>query len=184
MHFGMALSPWVPLASPSQVGSLCNLAFTVIDRVLPPFQLILTPVCSISFQSRPETTFSLPLLVLGSSDLFLPGINCRASCQGHRIYNTNASSSSQALGRNFSLAYGDGSTVQGDQFRDSVTIANLTVKHTFLTHPAYSSLTCILPGDKSNSRRSKPVFVGFRYRQVSSRWSNGNGIPTNFRVWS
>lgn len=62
----------------------------------------------------------------GSSDLFLPSKDCDATCSGHTAYDTSASSTSQALGKTFSLAYGDGSTVSGDQFIDTVSIAGLT----------------------------------------------------------
>lgn len=62
----------------------------------------------------------------GSSDLFLPGTDCGSTCQGHAKYDTSASSTAQDQGRTFSLAFGDGSTVQGDVFTDTVTIAGLT----------------------------------------------------------
>jgi len=61
----------------------------------------------------------------GSSDLFLPGPNCRVNCQGHKVFNTAASSTARDLRKTFSLAFGDGSTVQGEQFSDTVTIGSL-----------------------------------------------------------
>lgn len=63
----------------------------------------------------------------GSADLFLPGTSCQ-TCQGHRLYDTNTSSTYRPLGRNFSLGYGDGSTVQGCQVTDTVTISGLTAR--------------------------------------------------------
>ncbi|KAH7912656.1 aspartic peptidase domain-containing protein [Hygrophoropsis aurantiaca] len=62
----------------------------------------------------------------GSSDLFLPGSKCGASCDGHTRYNPDSSATAQDVGKTFSLAYGDGSTVSGEQFRDTVTISGLT----------------------------------------------------------
>lgn len=63
----------------------------------------------------------------GSSDLFLPGTRCTgANCRGHKLYNTAASSTARDQGRTFSLAFGDGSTVSGEQFTDTVTVGGLT----------------------------------------------------------
>ncbi|EGN96394.1 hypothetical protein SERLA73DRAFT_76353 [Serpula lacrymans var. lacrymans S7.3] len=62
----------------------------------------------------------------GSSDLFLPGPECGSTCGGHTLYSPNASSTSKDLGRTFSLSYGDGSTVSGEQYSDSVQIAGYT----------------------------------------------------------
>lgn len=61
----------------------------------------------------------------GSSDLFLPAKDCDSTCKGHTPYDSAASSSSKALGKSFSLSYGDGSTVSGKQFTDTVSIAGL-----------------------------------------------------------
>jgi cathepsin D len=63
----------------------------------------------------------------GSSDLFLPGSNCGSTCSGHTLYNPKSSSSAKDVGKSFSLQYGDGSTVSGEQWTDSVTLAGLTV---------------------------------------------------------
>ncbi|KIM26783.1 hypothetical protein M408DRAFT_177621 [Serendipita vermifera MAFF 305830] len=62
----------------------------------------------------------------GSSDLFLPASTCGTTCSGHTKYNPSSSSTSKALGKSFSLAYGDGSTVSGKQYKDTVKIAGLT----------------------------------------------------------
>ncbi|KAH7919100.1 acid protease [Leucogyrophana mollusca] len=62
----------------------------------------------------------------GSSDLVLPGPQCGASCAGHAIYNPGLSSTSRDLNRTFDLTYGDNSTVSGEQYTDTVTIAGLT----------------------------------------------------------
>jgi cathepsin D len=61
----------------------------------------------------------------GSSDLFLPAKNCNSTCNGHTRYDPSASSTSADIGKPFSLSYGDGSTVSGEQFTDTVTISGL-----------------------------------------------------------
>ncbi|KAI0032960.1 acid protease [Vararia minispora EC-137] len=62
----------------------------------------------------------------GSSDLFLPGPSCRSSCSSHAVYSPNTSSTAKDRGQTFSLSYGDGSTVSGEQYTDTVAIAGLT----------------------------------------------------------
>ncbi|KAJ3812930.1 acid protease [Lentinula aff. lateritia] len=62
----------------------------------------------------------------GSSDLFLPGQNCGTTCRGHTIFNTAASSSAVNQNSRASLAFGDGSTVNAEIFKDTVAVAGLT----------------------------------------------------------
>ncbi|KAG6373237.1 Asp-domain-containing protein [Boletus reticuloceps] len=62
----------------------------------------------------------------GSSDLFLPGSRCDSSCKGHTIWDPSSSSTSKDLGKSFSLAYGDKSTVSGEQYNDTVSIAGFS----------------------------------------------------------
>jgi len=62
----------------------------------------------------------------GSSDLFLPGSTCRVNCAGHTLYNTAASSTAKTTRASFSLAFGDGSTVEGTVFTDTVSVGGLT----------------------------------------------------------
>ncbi|KIK91444.1 hypothetical protein PAXRUDRAFT_149483 [Paxillus rubicundulus Ve08.2h10] len=59
-------------------------------------------------------------------DLFLPGPDCGSTCSGHTVYDPSSSSTSQDLGKTFSLQYGDGSTVTGEQYTDIVFISGLT----------------------------------------------------------
>jgi cathepsin D len=76
----------------------------------------------------------------GSSDLFLPSSSCGTTCSGHTKYNPAKSSTSKALGKSFSLAYGDGSTVSGQQYQDTVTLAGLTAtKQTLGSATKYST---------------------------------------------
>ncbi|KAG9310434.1 Asp-domain-containing protein [Chiua virens] len=62
----------------------------------------------------------------GSSDLFLPGNSCDSTCSGHTIWDPTSSSTAQDLSKTFSLSYGDGSTVSGEQYTDTVSIASFT----------------------------------------------------------
>ncbi|KAL0581947.1 hypothetical protein V5O48_000004 [Marasmius crinis-equi] len=73
----------------------------------------------------PASTFTVDFDT-GSSDLFLPGSNCNTNCNGHKRYTTSASSTAVDQRRTFSLAFGDGSTVQGEVFHDTVTVAGIT----------------------------------------------------------
>ncbi|KAG8217090.1 aspartic peptidase domain-containing protein [Butyriboletus roseoflavus] len=76
----------------------------------------------------------------GSADLFLPASNCGSTCDGHTVYNPNASSSAVDLHQSFSLTYGDGSTVSGEQYTDTVTIASFVAKNqTFGASTQYST---------------------------------------------
>lgn len=65
----------------------------------------------------------------GSADLFLPASNCGSTCDGHTLYNPNASSSAVDLHQPFSLEYGDGSTVSGEQYTDTVAISGFVVRN-------------------------------------------------------
>ncbi|KAI0292907.1 acid protease [Russula brevipes] len=76
----------------------------------------------------------------GSSDLFVPSSTCGSTCSGHTKYDTNASSTSQNLGKTFSATFGDNSNARGGQFTDVVSIAGLTAdKQTFGAATKYSS---------------------------------------------
>ncbi|TFY79205.1 hypothetical protein EWM64_g4806 [Hericium alpestre] len=73
----------------------------------------------------PAKTFTVDFDT-GSSDLFLPGVDCTVNCEGHTLYDPSTSSVSASTGAPFSLAFGDGSTVEGTVFTDTVTVAGLT----------------------------------------------------------
>jgi len=76
----------------------------------------------------PPTTYTVDFDT-GSSDLFLPGPDCTTTCASHTVYDPTKSSTSNALGKTFSLAYGDGSTVSGQQYTDVVSISGLSVSN-------------------------------------------------------
>lgn len=63
----------------------------------------------------------------GSSDLFLPGTACTdANCAGHKVYDTSKSSTAVDQNEPFTITFADGSSVQGEVFHDTVSIAGLT----------------------------------------------------------
>ncbi|KAI0081508.1 acid protease [Panus rudis PR-1116 ss-1] len=76
----------------------------------------------------------------GSSDLFLPSSTCKTNCEGHKLYNTSSSSTAADRHMTFTLEYGDGSQVSGEQYTDTVSIAGLTAtKQTIGAASTYSS---------------------------------------------
>ncbi|KAF9449879.1 acid protease [Macrolepiota fuliginosa MF-IS2] len=97
----------------------------------------------------------------GSSDLFLPGPDCGATCQGHQVYNTAASTTAKDQGQKFSLAFGDGSTVQGEVFTDTVAIAGLTANN-----QAVGAATQYSTGFESNQFPPDGL-MGMAFRQIS-----------------
>jgi cathepsin D len=61
----------------------------------------------------------------GSSDFIIPGSRC-TYCGSHTRYVPEDSSTSVRLRKTFNTQYGDGSTVSGSLFNDTVSIAGLT----------------------------------------------------------
>ncbi|KAG8767955.1 Type I transmembrane sorting receptor [Ceratobasidium sp. 428] len=76
----------------------------------------------------------------GSADLWVPSADCRdQGCQNRRRYTTSSSStiSHPSPTRNFSIAYGDGSsTVSGPVYTDTVSVGGLSA-----TGQAFSAVT-------------------------------------------
>ncbi|KZT13266.1 acid protease [Laetiporus sulphureus 93-53] len=62
----------------------------------------------------------------GSADLVLPGPTCEQNCAGHHYYHPEASKSSSTRSSQFTLRYGDGSYVTGEQYADTVNVGGLT----------------------------------------------------------
>lgn len=65
----------------------------------------------------------------GSSDTFLPAMGCNSTCYGHKWYFPNASLTSCDIGSSFALMFGDNSTVSGDLYTDTVTVAGYKVDY-------------------------------------------------------
>ncbi|GJE92525.1 acid protease [Phanerochaete sordida] len=61
----------------------------------------------------------------GSSDFFLPGPKCTTNCQGHKVFQTGSSSTAVDQHKTFSIEFGDGSTVAGEIFKDTVSLGGL-----------------------------------------------------------
>ncbi|CAL1715424.1 unnamed protein product [Somion occarium] len=97
----------------------------------------------------------------GSSDIFLPGPNCTENCAEHKPFFPGNSSTAQDRQQNFTLAYGDGSSVSGEQYNETVIIANLTAQNQDIGAAAtYSS------GD-AYARFPTDGLIGFGYQSIS-----------------
>ncbi|KIJ46567.1 hypothetical protein M422DRAFT_249717 [Sphaerobolus stellatus SS14] len=82
----------------------------------------------------------------GSSDLWVPSSNCRsATCSTKHKYTPSSSGTSIAKSGTFSIEYGDGSTVSGPIFSDTVTVAG--VKAVNQTFSAVTTLSSSFQGD-------------------------------------
>ncbi|KAJ7033552.1 acid protease [Mycena alexandri] len=68
----------------------------------------------------------------GSADLWVPSSSCTGlPCTGKSKYNATKSSTSLKQSGSFSILYGDGGTVSGPVYSDTVTVAGVTVKNQF-----------------------------------------------------
>lgn len=75
------------------------------------------------------------LIDTGSSDLFLPDIDCDVACKGHKLYDPSQSSTAQLVGSPINLGYGDSSQNSSASvhiYKDTVTLAGYTVSRIFL----------------------------------------------------
>ncbi|THG94139.1 hypothetical protein EW026_g7273 [Hermanssonia centrifuga] len=64
----------------------------------------------------------------GSSDLWVPSSSCTSStCKSKHKYTASSSSTGSKKSGTFSIEYGDGSTVSGPIYTDTVTVAGLSV---------------------------------------------------------
>jgi cathepsin D len=62
----------------------------------------------------------------GSSDLLLPALDCDSTCDGHKLYDPSASSTSSDVGKTFIFQYTDAAD-RGKQYADNVTLAGSIV---------------------------------------------------------
>ncbi|KAJ7510848.1 acid protease [Mycena galericulata] len=70
----------------------------------------------------------------GSSDLWVPSKSCTSStCKKKSTYSSASSSTSSKKSGTFSIQYGDGSTVSGPIYTDSVTVAGVKVTKQYLS---------------------------------------------------
>ena len=63
----------------------------------------------------------------GSSDLWVPSVHCKTNCGGKHKYNPAKSKTSKHLNGNFTIKYGDGSTVEGSEYSDTVSVGEIEV---------------------------------------------------------
>ncbi|KAI0693994.1 protease [Cerioporus squamosus] len=65
----------------------------------------------------------------GSSDLWVPSVNCTSStCNGKHKYDAAPSTTSVRKSGTFQISYGDGSSVSGPVYTDTVTVAGVTAR--------------------------------------------------------
>ncbi|KAI0792846.1 acid protease [Abortiporus biennis] len=84
----------------------------------------------------------------GSSDLWVPSASKCSGCSGKHLYTASASTTSQKQSGTFSIEYGDGSTVSGPIYKDTVKVAGVTVsQQTFSPVTSLSSLFADDPTD-------------------------------------
>ncbi|KAJ7742596.1 acid protease [Mycena metata] len=70
----------------------------------------------------------------GSSDLWLPSSSCTSStCSSKNTYKASSSSTSVKKSGSFSIEYGDGSTVSGPVYTETVTVAKITAKKQYFS---------------------------------------------------
>jgi len=97
----------------------------------------------------------------GSSDLWVPSSSCSSSvCSSKKKYASSASSTSAKQSGTFTIQYGDGSTVSGPVYTDTVTVAGVKV-----TGQTFSPVTTL-----SNSFSSDPIdgILGLGLRALSN----------------
>ncbi|KAJ3877629.1 putative aspartic protease [Lentinula edodes] len=101
----------------------------------------------------------------GSSDLWIPSSSCKSSvCSSKHKYNAGSSSRSKKLSGTFSIQYGDGSSVSGPIYDDTVTVAGITVTEQTLS--AVTELSSDFENDPTDG-----VF-GFAYPKISNLQAN------------
>ena len=96
----------------------------------------------------------------GSSDLWVPSTECTSKpCEGKHKYNAAASSSSVHKPGTFSIQYGDGSSVSGPVYTDTVSVAGVTAKGQY-----FSPVTTL---SDSFGDETLDGILGMAYRELS-----------------
>ncbi|KAI0782433.1 aspartic protease [Irpex lacteus] len=101
----------------------------------------------------------------GSADLWVPSSSCTSStCSGKSKYTASSSSTSSKKNGSFSIEYGDGSTVSGPIYTDTVSVAGLTV-----TGQYFSPVTTL-----SSSFSGDPIdgILGLAFPSISNLGQN------------
>ena len=97
----------------------------------------------------------------GSSDLWVPSKDCSSSvCSQKSLYDASSSDSSKKASGKFQIQYGDGSTVSGPVYQDTVTVAGVTAKNQY-----FSPVTTL-----SDSFSNDPIdgILGLAYPAISN----------------
>ncbi|KAF9220337.1 acid protease [Gyrodon lividus] len=81
---------------------------------------------TISIGTPPRNFAGTLALTLRRIDVILPGSQCDNTCNGHTIYDPEASPTSVDLGKSFSINFVGGATSFGNQYTDNVTVVGLT----------------------------------------------------------
>ena len=97
----------------------------------------------------------------GSSDLWVPSKDCSSSvCSQKSSYDASSSDTSKKASGKFQIQYGDGSTVSGPVYQDTVTVAGVTAKNQY-----FSPVTTL-----SDSFSNDPIdgILGLAYPAISN----------------
>ena len=97
----------------------------------------------------------------GSSDLWIPSSSCTSSvCKSKHRYTASKSNSASKQSGSFSIQYGDGSTVSGPVYSDTVSVAGVSV-----SSQKFSPVTTL-----SSSFSNDPIdgILGLAYPTISN----------------
>ncbi|TRM65588.1 aspartic peptidase domain-containing protein, partial [Schizophyllum amplum] len=97
----------------------------------------------------------------GSADLWVPSSDCTSTvCSSKDKYDTNSTSSGAAADGQFEIHYGDGSTVSGPIYQDTVTVGGIAAENQF-----FSPVT-----ELSDSFSDDPIdgILGMAYPTISN----------------
>ncbi|KAI8461656.1 aspartic peptidase domain-containing protein, partial [Phakopsora pachyrhizi] len=76
----------------------------------------------------------------GSADLWIPSVTCQEdSCASKNRYDASASQTSTTRNDSFKITYGDGTSISGAKYSDSVSIAGIRVKNQTFSSASYLS---------------------------------------------
>ncbi|TCD61064.1 hypothetical protein EIP91_009067 [Steccherinum ochraceum] len=99
----------------------------------------------------------------GSADIFLPGPQCDdINCQGHALFAPNASSTAKDTDQTFQLQYGDGSSVSGQVYTETVTVSGVTA-----TNQSIGVASTFSSGFSKNQFPADGVF-GMGFQDISA----------------
>ncbi|KAH9823191.1 aspartic peptidase A1 [Melampsora americana] len=115
----------------------------------------------------PSKTFFVSIDT-GSSDLFVASDRCpTAQCAGKNLYLPSESATAVPTGRNFSIGFGDGSSVKAVVMRDTVTVAGQT-----LPNMGFGAVTQLSPQFQSSTGDTSDGLMGFGFPSLSQSKSD------------